>query len=195
MKKTILAASLVALTVLGGCSSIQGFGARFQRNLQWDAVTNGERPWITRRDAEGKNIQRPIVDSPYPSLALPKINLTDPGPHDLAIFGEEASRGQRQWPNYNTASGWALFMRLSKVLGGLLRAKEGARVPYSTAQIKYCVISSLANVTCFFNAGGDSPASDSANGAILYADGHIDLILHPLYERGLYATTRPIQIY
>lgn len=161
MKKLIIAASLVALTVLGGCASTQGFGARFERNLQLD-VTGGQVGTTGRYDAAGQNLQ--IQGG---KAVLQKINLANPGPHDLAIFGEEASLGQRQWPNYYTASGWALFMRLSKVLGGLLRAKEGTQIPgINGARIKYCMISSLVHVTCFYDGG-------AVGGPILYAGGHI----------------------
>ena len=157
MKKTILAFAIASLAALGGCAST----GRFERNLQLD-VTGGT-PGTTGRHDPAMSAHSHRVGA-----ALPKLNLDHPSPRDLALFGEEASHGQRPWPNYDTAEGWNLFVRLNGVLDKLLAAKAGSRIPgLAGPTISHCITRQLGAAQCFYAGGG------SVSGPIIYKGGHI----------------------
>jgi hypothetical protein len=164
MKKIILALALASLAALGGCASTQGFGTRFERNLQLD-VSSGS-PGTTGRHDVDAHVS--LHKQAQAQAQAQSINLTNPGPRDLALFGQEASQGERPWPNYDTADGWALFLRLNGVLDGLLSAKAGTPVPgLGGATITHCLTRQLGAAQCFYAGGG------SVSGPILYKGGHI----------------------
>ena len=157
MKKILLALALAALAALDGCAST----GRFERNLQLD-VTGGS-PGLSGRHDTAMSAHSHRVGA-----ALPKLNLDHPGPLDLALFGAEASQGERPWPDYDTASGWALFLRLNNVLDKLLAAKAGSQIPaLGGPTITHCLTRQLGAAQCFFAGGG------SVSGPILYKGGHI----------------------
>jgi hypothetical protein len=157
MKKVLLVLALTSLAALGGCAST----GRFERNLQLD-VSGGSPGTSGRHDTAMS------AHSYRGGAALPKLNLDHPGPRDLALFGQEASQGERPWPNYDTAEGWNLFVRLNGVLDQLLAAKDGSPVPGLAGQtITHCITRQLGAAQCFYVGGG------SVSGPILYKDGHI----------------------
>lgn len=162
MKKAILALVLASLAALGGCASTQGIGSRFERNLQLD-VGAGWSGATGRRDVgERVSLRKQAQQHLQPT------NLAYPGPHDLAIFGEQASKNQRQWPNYQSADGWALFQRLSNVLVGLLDAHKGQPLPgMPGTSISHCLAWSLTSAQCFYDG------NMSTKGQIVYKGGHI----------------------
>jgi hypothetical protein len=157
MKKTILAFAIASLAALGGCAST----GRFERNLQLD-VTGGSPGTTGRHDTAMSEHSHRV------GAALPKLDLANPGPRDLALFGAEASEGKRPWPDYDTGSGWALFLRLNGVLNQLLAAKAGSPIPgLAGPTISHCITRQLGAAQCFYAGGG------SVSGPILYKGGHI----------------------
>lgn len=167
MKKTLLAASLAALAALGGCASTQGFGARFQRNLQLDVMGTA--------GADGAGGNEHLTLPAQGQATQAPVNLSNPGPRDLAAYGAEAASGQVPPPNWNNASDAATQMRLMSVLGHLLDAKKGAELPNATgSHLSFCISSGLFNAICEFNA--KTPSAFRVNAHIAYRDGHIALI-------------------